>query len=110
MVDYRTEVSYIKRGHNLLVYIPWAMDKGINVLILVAVVFPDLLSIATILATNVLMMYFILCRYLGRWDYLNGTWKAQSRVESENNPFLVQMMERLIRIEEHLRLPENESH
>ena len=43
--------------------------------------------------------YFIFCLFLGRWDYKHGTFKAEAVLGWEENPFTLNMMERIQKIE-----------
>ena len=88
----KDEVAYIKRGQNLLIYGPWAMDKWLMLLVAATVILGPIIGIwnATILGTIgagvFLLIYFTACRFVGKWDYINGTPINQSKIEFENNP------------------------
>lgn len=54
--------------------------------VLIAVVFPNLLTYTVIFALAFVIVYFTLCRFVGKWDYTKGTWKEQSALMFKNNP------------------------
>ena len=91
-MNMRKEVSYIKRGHLSLIYIPWSVDKGLMLLVAVTVIIGPFtgiwsaVQIAIASAITFLSIYFTVCRFVGKWDYHKGTWAEESKLEFENNP------------------------
>lgn len=107
-MDMRQEVSFIKRGHNLIMYAPWAIDKFLTVtmagVIILGIFLPLELAfqLGAIGAFIIISVYFVGARTVGKWDYHSGTWATQRTIEHNADPEWVKLRTKIDTIQETL--------
>ncbi len=91
-MNIRRIVSYMRRGHNLLIYIPWTLDKLLTMSIASVIILglwmplTTALSLGFFLSFLFLAVYFVSATLLGRWDYKKGSWASEATLMFQNNP------------------------
>ena len=103
-MNIRRTFTYLRRGHALLIYIPWTLDKLLTISMASIIILglwmplPTAFSVGLFLSCTFLAIYFVTATLLGRWDYKTGSWASQATLMYQNNPEWQKMQDKLDRL------------